>query len=182
MYVVVLVVVLGRAGARRASAPVDRVHARIDGVFPPTRFVLSAVALVGLLAGCSSGERAGDAERFCGEVKAQTRAIVRPRVRTTEDVDALLALYRQLGEHAPLAIDDDWDALILNYETASTVVPGDPESLQRVAARAYATERSAVAVHDWLLANCAVDIGPVATIVPATTRAHRNAPPTTLAG
>jgi hypothetical protein len=62
------------------------------------------------------------------------------------------------------------------------VVPGDPESMQRVAARAYATERSAVAVHDWLMANCAVDIGPVATIVPDAPRANRKATPTTLAG
>jgi hypothetical protein len=148
-------------------------------VVPPIRSVLAAVAVAGLLAGCGSGERAGDAERFCGEVEANTRAIVKPRLRTVEDVDAFLVLYRELGELAPLAIGADWGALILNYETASTVVPGDPESLQRVAARAYATERSAVAVHDWLLANCAVDIGPVATIVPTPPRARPHAPPTT---
>jgi hypothetical protein len=144
--------------------------------------MLAAVTGAALLFGCSSGERSGDAERFCGEVKAHTRAIVRPRLGNVADVDALLALYRDLGELAPLAIEADWDALTLNYETASTVVPGDPESMQRVAARAYATERSAVAVHDWLMANCAVDIGPVATIVPDAQRTNRNAPPTTLAG
>ncbi len=144
--------------------------------------MLAAVAAAALLIGCGSGERSGDSERFCGEVKAHTRAIVRPRLRNVADVDALLALYRDLGELAPLAIEADWDALTLNYETASTVVPGDPDSMQRVAARAYATERSAVAVHDWLVTNCAVDIGPVATIVPDAPRANRNAPPTTLAG
>ena len=149
---------------------------------PPTRSFLAAVASAALLIGCGSGERSGDAERFCGEVKAHTRAIVRPRLRNVADVDALLTLYRDLGELAPLAIEADWDALTLNYETASTVVPGDPESMQRVAARAYATEQSAVAVHDWLMANCAVDLGPVATIVPDAPRANRHAPPTTLAG
>jgi len=151
-------------------------------VRPPIRSAVAAVAAAALLVGCGSGERSGDAERFCGEVKAHTRAIVRPRVRNAADVDALLVLYRDLGDLAPLAIEADWNALTLNYETASTVVPGDPESMQRVAARAYATERSAVAVHDWLMANCAVDIGPVATIVPDAPRANRNAPPTTLAG
>jgi hypothetical protein len=140
--------------------------------------VLAAVAIAALLAGCGGGG-AGDAERFCGEVKAHTRAIVHPRLHTVADVDTLLTLYRKLGDLAPLAIDADWDALVLNYETASTVVPGDPESLQRVAARAYATERSAVAVHDWLQANCAVDIGPVATIVPDAPRGRRNGPTTT---
>ena len=55
---------------------------------------------------------------------------------------------------------------MLNYETASTVDPADPASVQRSLARAYQTEESAVAVHDFLLANCNVDLGPVATIVP----------------
>ena len=137
-----------------------------------------AVATAALLTACGSGSSAGDAERFCGEVKANTPAIVKPRIRTAEDVDTLLALYRDLGDLAPLAIDADWEALILNYETASTVEPTDPESVQRVAARAYATEQSAVAVHDWLLTNCAVDIGPVATLVPHDQPARR-APATT---
>jgi hypothetical protein len=144
--------------------------------------MLAAVAAA-LLIGCSSGGQSGDAERFCGEVKAHTRAIVRPRLRNAADIDAMLTLYRDLGDLAPLAIEADWDALTLNYETASTVVPGDPDSMQRVAARAYATEQSAVAVHDWLMANCAVDIGPVATIVPSGSKKNGHAPPTTtLAG
>jgi hypothetical protein len=139
-------------------------------------------ALAALLLGCGGGGSAGDAERFCGEVKANTRTIVRPRLRTIADIDTLLALYRDLGELAPLAIDADWDALVLNYETASTVAPSDPESVQRAVARAYATERSAVAVHDWLIANCAVDIGPVATIVPDTPRRPRTTTTTTVGG
>ena len=57
--------------------------------------------------------------------------------------------------------------MILNLETADSVVPDDPESLQAAIRRAYATERSAVAVRDWLLANCNVDLGPIATVVPA---------------
>jgi hypothetical protein len=133
----------------------------------PIRAVLTVAAVVMSVVplGCGGdGASAGDAERFCGEVQANTRALVRPRLRTVDDVDTLLGLYRDLATLAPLGVAREWDALILNYETASTVVPNDPESLQRVAARAYATERSAVAVHDWLLANCRVDIGPVATI------------------
>jgi hypothetical protein len=137
-----------------------------------------AVATAALVTACGSDSSAGDAERFCGEVKANTSAIVKPRIKTAADVDTLLALYRDLGDLAPLAIDADWDALVLNYETASTVEPTDPESVQRVAARAYATEESAVAVHDWLLTNCAVDLGPVATLVPHGQRAPA-APATT---
>jgi hypothetical protein len=147
----------------------------------PIRAVLTSAAavLTVLLLGCGGGGSAGDAERFCGEVQANTRALVRPRLRTIADIETLLGLYRDLGDLAPLAVAREWDAIILNYETASTVIPDNPESLQRVAARAYATERSAVAVHDWLLANCKVDIGPVATIVPPGPARHRRASATT---
>ena len=133
----------------------------------PIRAVLVLVAAAALLLGCGGDGSAGDAERFCGEVQANTRALVKPRLRSRADVETLLGLYRDLGDLAPLAIATEWNAVTLNYETASTVAPDDRASLQRVAARAYATERSAVTVHDWLLANCAVDIGPVATIVPS---------------
>ena len=106
---------------------------------------------------------AGDAARFCGQVAANQEAIL-ALPATADEIDDLVSTYRRIGESAPLAIEQEWDALVLNYETASTVDPGDPESLQRVVTQAVRTERSAIAVHDWLLANCDVDLGDVATI------------------
>ena len=38
-----------------------------------------------------------------------------------------------IGDVAPLAIEPHWQALVLNYETASTVDMADPESVQRAA-------------------------------------------------
>jgi hypothetical protein len=125
--------------------------------------LLVSVALCG--AACSGDDPVGDAERFCGEVQANTAALVTAPA-SADEVDGFLDEYRRIGELAPLAIEPHWQALVLNYETASTVEPADPESVQRAVGRAYATERSAVAVKDWLLANCNVDIGPVTTIVP----------------
>ncbi len=52
------------------------------------------------------------------------------------------------------------------YETASTVVIGDQESEQAALTAVYSSEQSAAAIEAWLMANCAVDIGPVFTIVP----------------
>jgi len=63
-------------------------------------------------------------------------------------------------------VQDDWDEIVSAYETASTVVVGDQESEQEALTAIYSTEKSAAAVETWLLANCAVDIGPVFTIVP----------------
>jgi len=45
------------------------------------------------------------------------------------------------------------------------VVPGDPESEQSALAAIFSTEKSAAAIDSWLETNCAVDIGPVFTIV-----------------
>ena len=125
----------------------------------------SLACALAALVGCSD-DGPGDAERFCGEVQANTAALVASPA-TVADIDAYLDLYRRIGELAPLAIEPHWEALILSYETASTVDPADPESVQAAIRRAYATERSAVAVKDWLLANCNVDLGPVSTVVPA---------------
>ena len=135
--------------------------------------LLGAVALVG--GACTGSDPSGDGERFCGEVQANTAALVGAPA-SEDDVDRFLNEYRRIGELAPLAIEPHWQALVLSYETASTVEPDDPESVQRAVGQAYATERSAVAVKEWLLANCNVDIGPVSTIVPP---APPPPPPTT---
>lgn len=116
-----------------------------------------------VLAAGACGGGAGDAEQFCTEVGASREAIL-GAPSTTDEIDDFVGLYRRLGEVAPLAIDQEWEALVLNYETASTVVPGDPESVQRVMTQAVRTERSAQRVRLWLLTNCEIDLGNAATI------------------
>ncbi len=111
------------------------------------------------------------------EVAANVADIVTPPLATEDDIDDTLDLYRDLAETAPIAIEEEWRDLLLNVETASTVVPEDPESVQRTVAVAYATERSAVAVKNWVLTNCGVDLGPVATIAPQDPVATTTLPP-----
>ena len=75
-------------------------------------------------------------------------------------------LSAEIAELAPLSIEAEWRQLVTNYETASTIVPGDDESEQRVVEMAYQSERSAARVGEWLIANCALSLGPISTIVP----------------
>jgi len=126
--------------------------------------VVLATAL-GSLTACN-GEEAPSAERFCGEVAANEEALTNPQLVYTDDIDPLLDLYRDIGALAPLGVQPDWDQIVSAYETASTVVVGDQESEQAALTAVYSSEKSAAAVATWLLANCAVDIGPVFTIVP----------------
>lgn len=141
----------------------QRVRPRSPAVAVTVAFTIVTGAAA--LSGCSDDD-GGDTQQFCAEVAANTAAIVTPALVTEDDVDETLDTYRELADLAPISIEEEWRDLLVNIETASTMVPDDPESLQRTVAVAYATERSAVAVRNWVLANCGVDLGPVATIAP----------------
>lgn len=106
------------------------------------------------------------AERFCGEIDEHREELTNPAVQSESDIEPLLELYRSIADVAPLAIEREWRQLITAYETASTVVPADEQSVQLALAEIYSSEESAARVSSWLQENCAVDIGPVVTIVP----------------
>lgn len=106
-----------------------------------------------------------DAERFCGEAIENRSNLVAPPLTSEAEVEATLTFYRLMGDLAPVAIAAEWNDVVVSLETASSLVPGDPESEQLVAKMAYATEPSAFAVKTWLLANCRLDI-PITTIAP----------------
>lgn len=164
------------------SGPGGCTHAKLDVVRRTPRHLPRALPAALIVVGAACGGGGGDAERFCGEVQANRRAILDPTLAAPTDVDATLELYRSIGDVAPLDIAAEWDRLVVNLETASTVEPDDPDSLQQAVASAYATERSAIAVRDWLRSHCRVDLGPVATIVTPAPTAPRRPPPATVPG
>lgn len=131
-----------------------------------SRLISCLVAGAAVLGACSDDEPAGDAERFCGEIEVNQAILTNPDLGSSAEIEPLLQLYRDIGEFAPLAIEPEWDQLILNYETASTVVPGDEDSMQAVVAMALRSEQAGARVKQWLVDNCALDIGPVATLAP----------------
>ena len=157
-------------GCRIATAVVTA-NATLVGVLrrsPGSAAIIVAImAAFGLttLAACGDDGVQSDAERFCGEASTRRDMIVAPPMATEQEVEATLDFYRLMGELAPVAIADQWNQIVAAMETASTVVPGDPDSQQQVALQAYATERSAYEVAVWLRRNCGVDI-PITTIAP----------------
>lgn len=139
--------------------------------------VVAAAVAFGLpvaLSSCGDDGRAGDTARFC-ELVQDNVAALRANPTTADEIDSLIDLYEDVGARAPLAIEPDWSALTLNLETAQTAA-----DQQEALARAYATERSAVAVAAWLQENCAIDFGPVSTVVEQVTTT--TAPPTSAPG
>ena len=128
--------------------------------------VLGVLVVASLTAVGCSDDSAGNAERFCGEIAAHKDELTAPDLQYSDDIAGTIDLYRSIGDLAPLAIEKEWDDLVSAYETADTIVVGDAESEQVVVAAIYSAEASAVKVDTWLEANCAVDIGPVVTLVP----------------
>jgi hypothetical protein len=115
----------------------------------------AAMALAGLAACGGSPERSSS--RFCSELDRQLPGLEGPTA-TQADQDALLARYEELDEITPLAVEDDWRQLTELVRTAVTVVPSDPESVQRLADESYATERAYRRIHDWASANCGLTL------------------------
>ena len=130
------------------------------------RGALGFVALAALTVAACGDEPAGNAERFCGEIAAHKDELTAPELRFSEDIAPVLDLYHSIGDLAPLSIEKEWDELVAAYETADTIVVGDAESEQVAVSAIYSAEASAAKVDAWLKANCAVDIGPVVTLVP----------------
>jgi len=128
------------------------------------RALAAAVSILALTACGDDGS--GNAERFCGEIAENKEALTAPVLEFTDDIEPFLDLYREIGDLAPLSIQQEWNQLVSAYETASTVVVDDPASQQVAATAIYSSEASAAKVDTWLRANCAVEIGPVVTLVP----------------
>ena len=127
------------------------------------RAALSFITIVGavLLVSCDD-DGAGDAEQFCTSVAENVEGL-RANPATDAAVEDLIDLWRDVGGDAPLAIEEEWAAHADNLELAWT-----SDDQQEVVASTFAAERSAVAIARWLEDNCAIDWGPVTTIVPGT--------------
>ena len=135
------------------------------------RLAVAAVALapvVGtlLMAGCGGDDDSGDTARFCADVEANRDALFDASLATADDVAGFVALYRQVGENAPLAIEAHWKALTAVFETAEMFEPDSTVvTEQDVLGQSYSSEQSALAVRDWLAENCRITIA-VATVPP----------------
>ncbi|PIE32791.1 MAG: hypothetical protein CSA55_02950 [Ilumatobacter coccineus] len=127
---------------------------------------LLATAAALTLTACGGGDQAtSNGVEFCRYASEQTSMIVAPPLSTEAELDATLEFYRLMGQLAPQSIARQWNDLVVSMETASSIVPGNPESEQAVALTAYATERSAYEVKVWIERNCGVVL-PITTIAP----------------
>jgi hypothetical protein len=130
--------------------------------------VCLTVASLALVA-CGDDASVATDGQYCATINANAAQLAAPSIAAAADVDAAVALYRAIRDAAPLAVRKEWDVMVVDIETAATVVPSDPASMQRVADTARASQNAATAVADYTSKVCGVTLGAPPTPPPATT-------------
>jgi hypothetical protein len=142
--------------------------------------VLVAVVALATMSACDDSN-GRTAEGYCGQIKLHLDALNTPAIADGADIEATIEIYRTITSAAPAAVEPEWEQLLTSLETASTVDPADPESLQRVADTARSTRPAATRVQQYTDQTCALRIAdppPITNPVTATTvPADTTAPP-----
>lgn len=146
----------------------------------PTRRAIGALGIlvvIGAPAACGE-EPLRTVGAYCEQIGLDLPALVTPAITSAADVTAAIDRYTAIASVAPAAIEPEWQVLIDALQTASTVVPSDPESLTTATDAALASTPAAVRVQQYTREMCGLDIGvppattypvTVTTLVPATT-------------
>ena len=132
-----------------------------------------ALALTALplgLVACGDDAQQRTEANYCTQVGNHLTDLNSPAITEDADIDRVLSSWRTVARSAPLAIEAEWDTMVANLETAVTVDPNDPTSMQRVADTARSSELAANRVITYTEQRCGAVIGNVApTPTPATT-------------
>jgi hypothetical protein len=146
----------------------------------PTRPLpaLAAAAAIVVLAACG-GDDGPSTQRYCDVVRTESPTLNTPAISTPADIEATLALYRRIADAAPLSVEVEWTTLVLDLETASTVVPSDQASVQKAADTARASLQAAERVQTFTHDVCGVDLGTPPTTVAVTVPSTTTKPATT---
>ena len=136
-----------------------------------------AAALV--VAACGDDGEDRSEGRYCTEVGNRLADLNTPTLGTDDDVARTLDSWRVVAGAAPLAIEQEWATVLESVETAATVDPADPASVQRVAEVARASEPAATRVITYTYQLCGAVIGGV---TPVTTTPAQVPPSTEASG
>jgi hypothetical protein len=144
---------------------------------------LVAAALPLGLAACGDDPNQRSEANYCTQVGNHLTDLNSPTITGDADIDRVLNSWRTVARSAPLAIEAEWDTMVVNLETAVTVDPNDPASMQRVADTARSSEPAANRVIAYTQQKCGAVIGNVAaTPVTSSTTADTTTATTTTGG
>ena len=149
-----------------ASRPITTCRRPEGAAWKNRRVIRAAVPLVACAAltivACSDGAAQRTEANYCKQVNEHLTDLSAPVIDTEADINRVVGAWRAVASAAPLAIQDEWVAMVDNVVTAATVDPADPESVQDVADKARQTEPAADRVIVYTQATCGVTIGSAA--------------------
>jgi hypothetical protein len=138
-----------RKGADVATPPKDMATRR-------ARSLAIGLCCVGLLvSGC--GDKRNDATNFCRQLEQELPGLS-ARLTSQSEIDQMVARYRRLGEVAPLAVAEDWDALTSLMADAAKVNPNDQTEMETFAEEALVANSASQRALRWVLNTCGVDL------------------------
>jgi hypothetical protein len=136
-----------------------------------------ALAL-GLLA---CGQDPTRTERFCDRLR-EDQTVLASLPPTPGGLDQVVAVYREVGEVAPLAIEEDWTVISTLISAAAAVDASDPAAVDQVRADALAATQSIERVTSFAAETCGVTLGALLVgTTPVTLPDGATVPPTSAA-
>lgn len=131
---------------------------------------LSGVAAIAAFTACSS-EAPATAGDYCHLVSQNLQQLNAPTIGDPAGIDTTAKLYRDITAAAPLAVQKEWQTMTSLVETAGTVDPNNPASVQQVADMARQSQQAASTISDYTTRVCGVTIvtPTTTTIAPTTT-------------
>ena len=112
------------------------------------------------LATAACGKDGGNTgEGYCTAIAENLEVLNSPDIDTADDIFATLSVYREVTAAAPVAIEPEWEQVLAGIETASTVDPDDPDSVQLAADTARRSKSAATRVQQYTQQLCALSIG-----------------------
>jgi len=121
--------------------------------------LIAVVSATSVFVGACSDADQRTESAYCGQVAAHLVQLNSPVIATATDIGRVLAAWRSVAGSAPIAIEPEWDTMLEAIETAVTVDPEDPESLQKVADTARASEPASKRVVSYTQERCGIAIG-----------------------
>jgi len=110
---------------------------------------------------------------YCTQVGKHLTDLNSPTIAENGDIEGVVGAWRTVSESAPIAVQAEWESMVVNLETAITVDPNDPLSMQLVADTARKSEPAANRIISYTQQRCGALIGGVAptptTLLPTTT-------------
>jgi len=133
----------------------------------------------GVVTACGDNADQRSEANYCTQVGNHLTDLNSPTITGEGDIDRVVGSWRTVSKSAPIAVQAEWEKMVANLDTAITVDPNDPVSMQLVADTARKSEPAANRVISYTQQRCGALIGSVAPTLTTLLTSTTTTPDTT---